>query len=124
VDAFLSPEVAAPSGAYSHAVVSNGLVFLAGQAPLRPDGSVVEGDLGAQLEQVVRNLDAAARSAGADLRRAVRIGAYLSPRADLAEYNRLYAQLFDFITPPVRTTTRSEFTSFDVELDAILELAA
>ena len=124
MDAFVSPEVAAPSGHYSHAVVSNGLVFLAGQAPLRRDGSVVDGDLGAQLGQVVRNLDAAARSAGAELQRAVRICAYLSPRADLAEYNRLYAELFDFISPPVRTTIRSEFTSFDVEVDAILELAA
>ncbi|HEY2479667.1 MAG TPA: RidA family protein [Solirubrobacterales bacterium] len=88
-----------------------------------PAPTLVDGDLGAQLEQVVRNLDAAARSAGAELRRAVRTCAYLSPRADLAEYNRLYAEFFDFIAPPVRTTIRSEFASFDVEVDAILELA-
>ena len=48
-------------GPYSHAVRSGGFLFLSGQTPLDPStGQLVEGDIGEQTRQCLRNLQAVA----------------------------------------------------------------
>ena len=42
----------------------NGLVFISGQAPQRPDGTVVSGDFVAQADQALENLRLALTAAG------------------------------------------------------------
>lgn len=44
------PAVPSPAGNYVHAVRSGNILFLAGHIPLRPDGSVVLGRLGDDLD--------------------------------------------------------------------------
>lgn len=57
-------DLARPSG-FSHAVAAAGLVFLAGQTALDPDGRIVaEGDVVGQFEQALANLLTALRAAG------------------------------------------------------------
>lgn len=109
-----------PTGRYSQAVVAGELCFLAGQAPFDAAGTLVEGGLEAQVRQCFANLEAVAQAAGTSLDRAVRFGVFLSPRADLAEYNRVYAELVAQDPPPARTTVFSDFPDFDVEIDAVL----
>jgi enamine deaminase RidA (YjgF/YER057c/UK114 family) len=46
--------------------------------------------------------------------------AFLSPRADFASYNRAYSRVMGDPPWPARTTVRSEFSGFDVEIDAIV----
>jgi EmrB/QacA subfamily drug resistance transporter/reactive intermediate/imine deaminase len=115
-----TPHAPTPTGRYSQAVVAGDLCFLAGQAPFDADGALVEGGLEAQVRQCFANLEAVAQAAGTSLDRAVRIGVFLSPRADLAEYNRVYAELVAQDPPPARTTVFSDFPDFDVEIDAVL----
>ena len=60
-------------GPYSQAIVANGLVFTAGQIPLDPATmQLVAGDITAQTERVMRNLEAVL---------AVRWAAGAAPRA-------------------------------------------
>jgi EmrB/QacA subfamily drug resistance transporter len=108
-----------PTGRYSQAVVAGELCFLAGQAPFTPAGELVPGDLEAQIRQCFSNLEAVAAAAGTSLDRAVRIGVFLSPRVDMAEYNRVYAEIVAHDPPPARTTVFSDFPGFDVEIDAV-----
>ena len=55
-------------GPYSHAVVSNGLVFCSGQVPVEPDsGQLVEGSIGDQTRRCLDNLAIVAAAAGAQL---------------------------------------------------------
>lgn len=108
-----------PAGRYSQAVSADGFCFLAGQGPLNLDGTIVRDSLESQLRRCFENLNAVARAAGTDLGRAVRIGVYLKPGTDLGEYNRVYAELITAEPPPARTTIFSDFTDFDVEIDAI-----
>jgi enamine deaminase RidA (YjgF/YER057c/UK114 family) len=44
------PKLPAPAGTYVHGVVSRGLLTTAGHIPLRADGSVIFGRLGADLD--------------------------------------------------------------------------
>jgi 2-iminobutanoate/2-iminopropanoate deaminase len=122
-DALLSPvstpDAPAPAGSYSQAVVWNGLAFLAGQAPFRVDGTV-PASLEDQVCQALANLEAVAAAAGSSLDRAVQMRAFLSPRADFASYNRAYSRVMGDPPWPARTTVRSEFSGFDVEIDAIV----
>ncbi|WP_158887818.1 RidA family protein [Amycolatopsis anabasis] len=68
------------------------LVFLAGQCPLAADGSVVAGDLAAQVDQVVANTAAALRSAGATPDDVVRTVIYVAS-ADQAELAAVWTRL-------------------------------
>jgi 2-iminobutanoate/2-iminopropanoate deaminase len=119
-----TPDAPAPAGAYAQGVTYGSLLFLAGQGPLAPDGRIVAEDLPQQLALCLANLEAVAQAAGTSLRNALRIGVYLDPGVDMAEYNRAFAEHFADEPQPVRTTIFSPFPDFDVEVDAIVALPA
>ena len=87
-------------GPYSQAVVANGLLFTAGQIPLDPaSGQVVEGDVVAQTEQVLRNLDAVLASAGATWIDVVRSTVFLTDMRDFPRMNEVYARVMGDARP-------------------------
>ncbi|MDQ1445392.1 MAG: 2-iminobutanoate/2-iminopropanoate deaminase [Acidimicrobiaceae bacterium] len=116
-------EAAAPAGPYSQGVVFNGVLYLAGQGPVTPDGRLLTGAFAEQAHQVFRNLTAVAKAAGGDLRRAVRVGVFLTDLSDFAEMNEIYREYFS--EPfPVRTTIQSNLPGFAIEVDAIVAMDA
>jgi enamine deaminase RidA (YjgF/YER057c/UK114 family) len=71
---------------YAYAAVAGGTVFTAGACPLDADGNVVAvGDVAGQAEQVMANLVAALRAAGAGLADVAKTTVYVATteRADL-----------------------------------------
>jgi 2-iminobutanoate/2-iminopropanoate deaminase len=80
-------------GPYSQAVVANGLLFTAGQIALDPpSGQVIEGDVVAQTEQVLRNLGAVLASAGATWTDVVKTTVFLTDMHDFPRMNEVYAR--------------------------------
>ena len=116
-----TPDAPAPSGGYSQAIAAGGLLFLAGQGPFTPDGSVVDGSIEAQVRQVFDNLAAVAAAAGGSLSQAVRVGVYLSSLGHFDEFDRVYRTVFSE-PRPARTTIQSALVGFDVEADAVVLL--
>jgi 2-iminobutanoate/2-iminopropanoate deaminase len=110
-----------PSGGYSQAIVAGGLLFLAGQGPFAPDGSLVDGSIEAQVRQVFDNLAAVAAAAGGSLSQTVRVGVFLSSMEHFAEFDRVYRTIFSE-PRPARTTIQSDLIGFDVEADAVVLL--
>jgi 2-iminobutanoate/2-iminopropanoate deaminase len=91
-------------GPYSQAIVANGFVFCSGQIPLDPvTGNIVEGDVTAQTQQVLKNLSAVLQAAGADLKRVVKTTVFLQSMGDFAAMNAVYATYFTE-NPPGRST--------------------
>jgi 2-iminobutanoate/2-iminopropanoate deaminase len=116
-----SAEAPPPGGAYSQAIRTGGLLFLAGQGPFDASGARVGTTVAEQTRQTLENLDAVARAAGASLQDAVRVGVYLSDLAHFAEMNEVYSSFFR--EPyPARTTIQSDLIGFDVEIDAVVAL--
>lgn len=116
-----APEAAGP---YSHAVTSNGLVFLSGQTPLNPaTGRLVEGSVGDQTRRCLDNLAVVAAAAGASLEDAVRCGIYVTDISTFKDVNAAYGSYFPG-DPPARTTVgvASLPLGAEVEIDAILAL--
>jgi len=109
----------APAGPYSQAIKSGGFLFLAGQAPFRPDGSKVEGSFEDQARQTLQNLQSVAAAAGASLADAVRVGVYLRDMSNFGTLNKVYAEFFHD-PMPARTTIQSDLPGFEIEVDAVL----
>jgi 2-iminobutanoate/2-iminopropanoate deaminase len=82
-----------PGGHYSHAVVCNGMVYLSGQLPIAPDGTKrVDAPFDEQARQVLANVGAALRAAGASTAGLVQVRVYVTDIAHWPEFNTLYAQ--------------------------------
>jgi 2-iminobutanoate/2-iminopropanoate deaminase len=111
-------------GPYTHAVVSNGLVFCSGQTPLDPNtGKLVEGSIGDQTKQCLENLSVVAAAAGARLADAVRMGIYVTDMETFKDVNEAYATYFEG-DPPARSTVGVAAlpVGAQVEIDAVIAL--
>ncbi len=110
------------AGPYSHAVKSNGLVFLSGQTPIDPDtGKLIEGTIGDQTRRCLDNLAIVAEAAGAELSDAVRVGIYVTDISTFKDVNEAYGAYFES-DPPARSTIGVAALPLgaDVEIDAVL----
>ena len=111
-------------GPYTHAVVSNGLVFCSGQVPLDPEtGKLVEGSIGDQTRRCLENLSVVAAAAGAQLSDAVRMGIYVTDMGTFKEVNEAYGTFFE-TDPPARSTVGVAALPLgaEVEIDAVIAL--
>ena len=108
-------------GPYSQAVVANGLLFTAGQIPLDPvSGQVVEGDIVAQTEQVLRNLAAVLGAAGTSWTEVVRTTVFLTDMRDFPRMNEVYARVMGDARPARSTVQVSALPrGVLVEIDLI-----
>jgi 2-iminobutanoate/2-iminopropanoate deaminase len=100
-DAAPGPFQGAP---YSQAIRAGGLVFVAGQLGLEPGTSaVVEGGIGPQTEQTLRNLRHILEAAGSSMDDLVKTTVFLRNLDDFAGMNEVYRQHVGE-TPPARST--------------------
>ncbi len=109
-------------GPYSQAIAAGDLVFVSGQIPLDPEsGAMVEGDIAAQTERVMRNLAAILEAAGSSLGKVVKTTVYLANLDDFEVMNRTYAACFEAGDPPARATIQAGRLpkGARVEIDAI-----
>lgn len=97
----------APVGPYNQAIAATGtFVFVAGQIALNPQtGEIVgAGDIAQQTEQVMANLEAILKAAGATFNDVVKTSVFLSDMNNFAAMNAVYAKYFDEATAPARAT--------------------
>jgi 2-iminobutanoate/2-iminopropanoate deaminase len=116
-----APEAVGP---YTHAVVSNGLVFCSGQVPLDPEsGELVRGSIGDMTRRCLDNLATVAGAAGAQLSDAVRMGIYVTDMNTFKEVNEAYGSYFES-DPPARSTVAVVALPLgaQVEIDAVIAL--
>jgi len=94
-------------GPYSQAIMTDGLVFTAGQVALDPkSGELVGTTTAQQTEQVFKNLAAVLAAAGTSLGNVVKTTVYLADMADFAQMNEVYARHFG-THKPARSTVQA-----------------
>jgi 2-iminobutanoate/2-iminopropanoate deaminase len=94
-------------GPYSQAIKANGFVFTAGQSPVDPaTKAVVAGDITAQAEQVMRNLEGILRASGSSFDRVVKTTCFLANLDDFAAFNEVYGRAFPSAAP-ARSTVQA-----------------
>jgi len=94
-------------GPYSQAIMTDGLVFTAGQVALDPKtGELVGTTTAQQTDQVFKNLQAVLAAAGTNLGNVVKTTVYLADMADFAQMNEVYAKHFG-THKPARSTVQA-----------------
>jgi len=108
-------------GPYSQAIKANGQVFISGQIAIDPaTGQVVQGDITAQTERVLKNLSEILAAAGSSLDRVVKTTVFLKNMAEFPAMNEVYGRFFTK-EPPARTTVEAARLPKDslLEIDVI-----
>ena len=120
-----APDAPKAMGAYSPAIKAGNLLFISGQIPVDPStGNLIQGDIAAQAEQVMRNLTALLRAAGVGFDHVVRTTVYLADMNEFAGMNEVYSR-YIVDPPPARATVQVARLPRDVkiEVDAIAVLS-
>jgi len=119
-----TPHAPAAIGPYAQGVVVGQVLYTSGQIALRPDGTLVEGDITLQTQQVLANLSAIIQQAGADLSKVVKTTVFLKNLDDFATMNAIYGEAFGSHTP-ARSTVQVAKLPRDVlvEIEAIVDLS-
>jgi len=103
----------------SPAVRAGDFVFVSGQVPVGADGKVVSGGVGAETDQVLRNVEAALKLAGCTLADVVKTTVWLRDRDDFPAFNTAYGKHFPS-NPPARSTAESRLMiDIAVEIEAV-----
>ncbi len=104
-------------GAYSPAIRAGNLVFVSGQIPVDPaTGNLVQGDITAQADQVMRNLTALLKAANLGFEHVVRTTVYLADMNEFAAMNDVYGQ-YVVDPPPARATVQVARLPRDVKIE-------
>jgi 2-iminobutanoate/2-iminopropanoate deaminase len=108
-------------GPYSQAIRANGFVFVSGQVAIDPSTQqVINGDVSAQTDRVLKNLLAILKAAGTGLEKVVRSTVFLKNMGDFAAMNEIYGRYLS-TAPPARSTVEVARLPKDVlvEIDVI-----
>ena len=108
-------------GPYAQAVRANGFVFVSGQVAIDPGTQLaITGDVAAQTERVIKNVQAILAAAGSGLSKVVRATVFLKNMSDFNAMNEVYGKYFGS-APPARSTVEVARLPRDmlIEIDVI-----
>lgn len=111
---------AAPAaiGPYSQAIEVNGTLYISGQVPIDPGkGSVVDGGIAEQTEQVMKNIGAILTEAGYTYADVVKSTCLLSDMANFKAMNEVYGKYY-----PENPPARAAFAVKELPLGVMVEI--
>ena len=105
-------------GPYSQAVEINGTLYVSGQVPLNAEtGSVVEGGIQEQTDQVMKNIGMILDAAGYTFTDVVKSTCLLSDMANFKAMNTVYAKYY-----PDSQPARAAFAVKELPLGVLIEV--
>jgi 2-iminobutanoate/2-iminopropanoate deaminase len=124
IQAVFTENAPAPGGHYSQAMVYNGLVFVAGQLPLKLGSSEkTVGTIEEQAEQCLTNLCEILRAAGSEMNRLLKVTIYISDIGLWGRVNEVYTRMLGEHRPARAIVPCKELHyGFQIEIEAIAAL--
>lgn len=92
-------EAPAAIGPYSQGIVVNNMFYSSGQIPLKANGDLIVGDVKDQTDQVLKNVDAVLKEAGASKETVVKTTVFIKDMNDFPLINEVYESYFSTHKP-------------------------
>jgi len=109
---------------YSQAIRKGDMLFVSGQVPLDPDGTLVAGGIAEQTRQSLANIAAIVAAAGGSLANVVKTTVYMTDLGEFGAMNAVYAEAFGGHAPARATVQVAALPAgARVEIDAIAVIA-
>ena len=121
IDTIATTDAPTPAGHYAQAKAFDGLLFVAGQIPVRPDGAhTYDAPFEEQARQALANLLAIVRAGGSAPERLLKVNVYIVDIARWPAFNKVYAELMGDARPARAVIPVPELHhGYLVEVDAI-----
>jgi len=121
IERIVTDAAPAPGGHYAQATAAGDLLFVAGQLPIRPDGThMADLPFEAQAEQALANLLAIVHAGGSGPERVLKVNVYIVGIEHWPAFNRVYAAMFGDAKPARAVIPVPELhNGYLVEVDAI-----
>jgi len=105
-------------GPYSQAIQAGDYLFSSGQIPINPaTGNIAQGDVKEQTKQVLNNIRAILKEAGAKLSDVVKTTVFLKDLKDFSKVNEIYSEYFNEPYP-----ARSSIEAARLPKDVLVEI--
>jgi 2-iminobutanoate/2-iminopropanoate deaminase len=114
-----TPNAPTPAGHYSQATVYNGLVFVAGQLSILPNGEHKFGSIEDQTEQALRNVHDILKAAGSDWDRVLKINISVADINLWDGVNKVYSRILGEHRP-----ARAVIPTGKLHYDFLIEIEA
>jgi 2-iminobutanoate/2-iminopropanoate deaminase len=114
----------APSaiGSYSQAIDTGNLVFISGQLPINPEtNELVEGDIGVQTEQVMKNIGAILATADLSYKHIAKATVFMKSLGDFSTFNEVYST---FLSEPYPARATFEVSRLPKDAEIEIEIIA
>ncbi|OGU40296.1 MAG: hypothetical protein A2X61_10780 [Ignavibacteria bacterium GWB2_35_12] len=109
-----------PIGPYSQAVAAQGeLLFISGQIPFKPDGTLAGDDIVTQTEQAIKNIVAILESVNLSINNVVKTTVLLADMNHFAQMNKIYNKYFSESKP-----ARAAYQVSRLPKDVLIEIEA
>ncbi len=114
-----TPYAPQPSGHYSQAVVYNGIVYVSGQLPMKPDSPTHDvGSIEDQTLQVLQNIEQILMAANSRISRVLKVTVYISDISLWGGINEVYSQFFGNHKPArVIVPTKELHYGYQIEIE-------
>ena len=115
-----TPNAPQAIGPYSQAIRYGDFLFVSGQIAIDPQtANIIEGNIEAQTEQVLKNIAAIIEAAGMSLQDVVKCSCFLKDMNDFVKFNGVYENYFGEILPARETVEVSRLPK-----DVLVEVSA
>ena len=111
-----------PVGPYNQAVMIKNTLYISGQVALNPtNNELIQGSIGEESHQIMKNIESILKEAGLDFKNVVRSKIYLTDMSNFSKVNEVYGSYFEKGHEPARTTIEVSGLPLgvDVEIDMI-----
>ncbi len=108
---------ALPPSPFSTAILAGGTLYVSGMVATDPEtGKFIEGDITAQAERVIGNIEIVLKKAGFDLSHVVSTTVFIADLKDFAAFNAVFRKRFPR-NPPTRATVQVAALAMNAKIE-------
>ena len=103
-EVILTDSAPSPIGPYNQAIKINSMLYLSGQIPLTIKMELIQNDLKAEVNQVMKNLEAVLNAAKMNFKNVIKSTIFLDNMENFKVVNEVYGEYFENEIAPARET--------------------